>query len=332
MTLKDGTAGTLFINTYVTPVSSTVDTIRFQLVTVTCILLAAAALLTVLIARHISRPLIETNKAARELSVSRYTVPRHGRGYREIAELNETLVKAAEDLSRVDELQHELIANISHDLRTPLTMIGGYAEVMRDIPSETTPENLQIIIDETTRLTTLVNELLEFSRLQTTDTELERQPFDLTATMLATTERIAGMTAKNGYSIRFEPERHVTVLADEKRVNQVVYNLIGNALTYTGEDKRVTVEQRELDGRVRISVSDTGKGIPEEERPYIWNRYYRTKESHKRAVVGSGLGLHIVQTILEKHGAAYGVGPGETCGTTFWFELPLAEKEDAASH
>ena len=102
-------------------------------------------------------------------------------------------------------------------------------------------------------------------------------------------------------------------------MEQVVYNLLGNALTYTGEDKCVTVTQTVEAGWVRIAVHDTGKGIPAEELPRIWSRYYRAKESHRRAVIGSGLGLSIVQSILEKHGARYGVDSAEGEGTTFWF-------------
>ena len=222
----------------------------------------------------------------------------------------------------MEHLQHELIANISHDLRTPLTMIGGYAEAMRDIPSENTPENMQIIMDETARLSTLVNEILDFSRLQTGALAMNPQPMSLTDTVQAIVTRVGKLTEKDGYVIRFAPEDNLTVVADETRIGQVVYNLLGNALTYTGKDKTVTLTQTRKDGRARLSVSDTGKGIAPEELPLIWNRYYRTQESHKRAVIGSGLGLSIVRNILEQHGAPYGVDSGDG-GTTFWFELPL---------
>ncbi len=325
LTLADGTAATLLLNTQLTPLSSTVSALRYQLVWITVIVLVGALLLAGLISRRVSTPIIETNEAAKALSRAQYQKPRHGDSYREISELNTTLTHAAEELGRVEELQHELIANISHDLRTPLTMIGGYAEAMRDIPDENTPENMQIIIDESARLSTLVNELLDFSRMQTGAVELHPEPFCLTAAVSAIAARVGGMTAKDGYTVRFEPEGELWVTADETRVNQVIYNLIGNALTYTGEDKLVTVAQRRNGGFAHIDVQDTGKGIAPDELPLIWNRYYRTKETHKRAIIGSGLGLNIVQSILEKHGAPYGVESEEGKGTTFWFELPLAE-------
>ncbi|MGN1370553.1 MAG: sensor histidine kinase [Aristaeellaceae bacterium] len=323
VSMADGTQAYLLLNAIITPLDATVETLRTQLMVITVVVLLGAVLLAWMISRRVARPIIETNESARSLSRGQYEPPEHGGEYREMAELNQTLALAAKELSQVERLQHELIANISHDLRTPLTMIGGYAEVMRDIPGEASPENLQIIIDETGRLTSLVSELLDFSKLQTGSVALEIAAFDLTDAVETIVQRVARMTEKDGYHLIFAPGEHVSVRADEKRIGQVVYNLIGNALTYTGEDKTVTVTQMVGDGRVCIAIRDTGRGIPEEEVPLIWNRYYRAKESHRRAVIGSGLGLSIVQSILEKHGAKYGVESTVGEGTTFWFELEV---------
>ena len=323
VTLSDGTAATLFLNTQINPVASTVEALRSQLMVITLIVTLVALVLSFLISSRISRPIIETNIGARALSHAQYQRAAHAGSYREIRELNDTLSKAAEDLGRVDRLQQELIANISHDLRTPLTMIGGYAEIMRDIPSENTPENMQIIMDETARLSSLVTELLDFSRLRSGSTVLSPTVFCLTHTVSAIIDRVSHMTARDGYTVTFDFEKDVMVKADEKRVEQVVYNLLGNALTYTGESKRAFVTQSVRDGYARIEIRDEGQGIPEDEIGLIWNRYYRTSETHRRAVIGSGLGLNIVQTILEQHKAPYGVNSTVGKGTTFWFELPL---------
>ena len=104
----------------------------------------------------------------------------------------------------------------------------------------------------------------------------------------------------------------------------MIYNLLGNALTYTGKDKTVRITQQDIGSRVRVMVSDSGEGIPADELPFIWDRYYRSRENHRRAVIGSGLGLNICRGILEKHGANYGARSEEGKGTTFWFELPRA--------
>ena len=325
VTMPDGTQAYLLLNSIITPLESTVETLTLQLIIITGVVIVGALLLAWFIARRVTRPIIETNEAARALARGQFDPPPHGGAYREMAELNDTLAHAAVELSQVERLQHELIANISHDLRTPLTMIGGYAEVMRDIPGEASPENFQIVIDETNRLTSLVSELLDFSRLQTGHTAMQSASFCLTDAIAAIVQRVGGMTEKDGYIVRYESQDRVFIHADEKRIGQVVYNLVGNALTYTGADKTVTLAQTVEEGRVRISISDTGKGIPPEEIPLIWNRYYRTQESHKRAVIGSGLGLSIVQSILEKHGMRYGVDSVVGQGTTFWFETAVVD-------
>ncbi len=284
-------------------------------------ILIATVLVGYTMAKSISEPIIETNLAARELSRSRYTRPPHSGGYREIAELNDTLVRAAEDLNRVEDLQRELIANISHDLRTPLTMIQGYAEAMRDIPDEITPENMQIIIDETNRLSTMVNEVLDFSRLRSGTLEMNPTDFNLTRLIREIVKRVSRMTAVEGYTVCFDAEEDLWVTADSGRISQVIYNLLGNALTYTGEDKTVRIDQSAEGEQVRVSISDTGEGISREELPYIWDRYYRSRENHRRAVLGSGLGLNICRGILEKHQADYGADSRTGEGTTFWFKL-----------
>ena len=298
------------------------EVMRWQFAMIVAAILLATGMVGYTMSRSISEPIIETNEAARELSRARYQRPPHSGGYREIAQLNDTLVQTAEDLRKVEDLQRELIANISHDLRTPLTMIEGYAEAMRDIPDEITPENMQIIIDETERLSTMVNEVLDFSRLRTGSLELTMNRFNLTELIRKIVDRISHMTAVEGYTVTFEAGEDVFVTADSGRISQVIYNLAGNALTYTGADKTVRIRQEQKDGTVRITIADSGEGISPEELPFIWDRYYRSRENHKRAVIGSGLGLNICRGILENHHAPYGAETPPEGGTVFWFALP----------
>ena len=181
-------------------------------------------------------------------------------------------------------------------------------------------------MDESQRLASLVNELLDFSKLQAGIVVMNCQPFCLTASIRQIVDRNGAMVSRDGYTIRYEAAGEDWVLADEARIQQVVYNLMNNALTYTGEDRTVRILQRRMpEGRVRVEVRDSGRGIPPEELPLIWNRYYRAKENHKRAIQGSGLGLSIVHSILENHGVPYGVTSQVGEGTCFWFELETAE-------
>ena len=192
---------------------------------------------------------------------------------------------------------------------------------MRDIPGENSPENVQVIIDEATRLTTLVNDLLDLSKLQSGVSEICKEEFDITQNIIAILKRFSKLTEQDGYVIRFEYRDDAIVFADEYKIYQVIYNLIINAINYAGDDKTVIVRQIVHGNVVRIEVEDHGNGIAKEELDNIWDRYYKVDKNHKRAVQGTGLGLSIVQNILELHDTKYGVHSVLGKGSTFWFEL-----------
>ena len=209
-------------------------------------------------------------------------------------------------------------------------MITGYGEVMRDLPGENTPENVQIIIDEAKRLTSLVNNILDISKLESGNQELNMTCYNLTEDIASTLGRYAKLREQEGYQIQFQCDQQAWVRADEMRMGQVLYNLVNNAITYTGEDRKVLVRQIVKDGWVCVQVMDTGEGIPPDQLPLIWDRYYKGKGNHRRAVVGTGLGLSIVKGILELHHARYGVESTVGKGSIFWFQLPVVPPGDAS--
>lgn len=315
---KGGDNRLLILDTSIVPVESTVDTLKIQLWYLTVVMILLAFGLAILIAKKISAPIRQINESAKTLATGEYHIEFEDKGFREIAELGSTLQYAAKELSKVEQLRRDLIANVSHDLRTPLTMIAGYSEVMRDIPGENTPENVQIIIDETKRLTTLVNDMLDLSKLQAGAIPLERSVFNLTESIREIMTRYDKMA---DFFFSFEAEEEVYVNADELKISQVVYNLVNNAINYTGPDKTIRVRQKVRDGIVRVEVIDSGEGIPADKLKDIWERYYKVDKSHKRAQVGSGLGLSIVKSILDLHGGMYGVQSEVGKGSVFWFEL-----------
>ncbi len=321
--LENGETAYIFLNAIITPVTATVDTLRSQLFFITGLLILLSFFISLILTRRITQPIVATTQAARELSVGEFAPAETRISYREVAQLNRQLTQTAQDLRKVEALQRELIANISHDLRTPLTLIEGYAEVMRDLPGENTPENMQVIIDETKRLSTLVTAILDYSVTRTGQSVPNPAKYDLTESILRILTRYQKLTEQDGYHIHFQFDRHVQVCADEVKVGQVVYNLINNALTYTGENKTVTVTQTVSGNQIRVSVTDTGDGIDPEDLPMIWSRYYRGQKPHKRAAIGTGLGLSIVKGILESHRLEYGVSSKVGAGTTFWFLLPV---------
>ncbi len=311
----------ILLNSQLQPVSAITDTYMSQFKTVVIILLLGSLLISIVISKKITKPIVKLNKSVEKLAGGDYNEIFDGDGYREIRELSDALNYASAELAKTDMLQKELLANISHDLRTPLTMIKGYSEVMRDIPGENTPENVQIIVDETTRLSELVNDLLDISKIKAGTRKLEPEQFSLTETVKSTLHRYEKLTEKDGYSINFISDGNADVMADRVMMLQVIYNLINNAINYTGADKSVTVRQIISDGKVRITVTDTGEGIPPEQIPFIWDRYYKIDKVHRRAMVGTGLGLSIVKGVLEMHQSTYGLESTVGKGSIFWFEL-----------
>ena len=319
--LDNGSECFLIITSSITPLSNTVEIIKGQMLMVSIVFILLSVLFSLYASRRIAKPISKTNTSAKELAKKNYDVDFNASGYLEVEELNKTLNYAKTELAATEKLQQELIANISHDLRTPLTMITGYGEVMRDLPGENTPENIQIIIDEATRLSTLVNDLLDLSKLQSGAIQPEKQEFCLTDSIKDIFLRYAKLIEQDGYNISFESSEDVYVNADELKISQVIYNLVNNAINHAGDDKTVIVTQNVKDKKVRIEVTDHGEGIPADKLEYIWDRYYKVDKEHKRGIIGTGLGLSIVKSILDAHNAHYGVRSRFGNGSTFWFEL-----------
>lgn len=312
----------IIADSVITPVTATVHAIKQQFIYISFIMIVLSLIMAILLSSHISKPIIKINNTAKKISEGDYNIEFDNSGYKEISEMSDTLNYTVNELTKSELLQRELIANVSHDLRTPLTMITAYAEIMRDLPGENTQENIQVIIDEAKRLTGLVNDLLDISKLQAGADSADMKEYNLTAGIKSVMERYAKLVEQNGYKILFEyDETEVWVKADEFKIYQVLYNLVNNAVNYTGEDKKVTVRQLVNGGIVRIEVEDTGEGIPKEQINNVWDRYYKIDKTHKRAIMGTGLGLSIVKNILKLHDARYGVISSPGHGSVFWFEL-----------
>lgn len=312
-------------NTVLTPVDATVNTLKVQLICISVIMVLLSLGIALLLSKKISKSMIMVANSAHELAQGNYQVEFDGKDYREITELSNTLNYMTKELEKTENLRRELIANVSHDLRTPLTMIIAYSEVMRDLPGENSPENIQVVIDESKRLANLVNDMLDISKLQAGVMEKSSEVFNLTESIQSVFERYNKLKEQEGYIINFCYDKEVFVCADEFKIYQVIYNLINNAINYTGEDKTVTVKQFVQDDAVQIDVTDSGAGIAPEDVPYVWDRYYKVDKTHKRAVAGTGLGLSIVKNILRLHKAEFGVDSEVGKGSTFWFRLKIED-------
>lgn len=321
----DNPQGYIFLNTSIEPLDSTIVILVEQLVYLSIILLVIGLIISFFMARQIAKPIVKITKSAENLAQGNYNITFDGNGYDEAEKLASTLNYASKEISKVDNLRRDLIANISHDLRTPLTMVKAYAEMVRDLSGDNPVkrnEHINVIIDESDRLASLVNDILDISRIESGNQQINRADFDISQKLMEILDRYKLLSEQQGYVITFEKDENIIVNADILKIEQVIYNLINNAVNYTGADKQIIIRQINNPKFVRIEISDTGAGIAKDMLPLIFDRYYRAEKS-KREVIGTGLGLSIVKAILKQHNFPFGVQSEEGKGSTFWFEIML---------
>lgn len=320
-----------FIDTSLDPVDGTVSLIRKELIIFTLIIIVLSFTLAYFLSNYIAKPIKKINNEAKKLAKGNFNINFENSNILELKELSETLNYAKEELNKTEELRRDLMANVSHDLKTPLTMIKAYAEMATDLHKDNPikqKEDSETIINEVDRLTLLVNDILDLSKLESLKNNLNIKEFDLITTIENILKRYEVLKIKEQYNFKFvHKNKKILVQADEKKLEQVIYNLINNAINYTGEDNTVTIKVTANKTTIKIEVIDTGKGIKEEDLPYIWNKYYKNQKKHKRNLIGTGLGLSIVKNILEDHHFNYGVISKKDQGTTFYFEIPKKQED-----
>lgn len=318
----------IFLNTSIEPLEASLMLLKNQYFYILILMFAFSLIIGYFISKIISKPIEELSLAAKKIGKGNFDASfKIETELDEINELSSTLEKAKDELSRTDELRRDLMANVGHDLKTPLTMIKAYAEMTRDFenqPQEKKKENLNIIIEETDRLTRLVNDIVDLSKLQSNVYELKLEETDLNQLIKDIIKRYNVLVENEGYNLEYNLKDNTDeykVLIDKNKIEQVIYNLINNAVNYTGNDKNIFVELLNEKKKYVVKIKDTGKGIKPEEIDKIWDKYYHNNKKHKRNSIGTGLGLSIVKNILEIHKFKYGVSTKKDKGTTFFFEI-----------
>lgn len=315
---------TIFVNASLEPLDTTISILSNQLIIVSLIVIVLALIIGYFISKRISKPIENMNEDALKLANGDYNFQfDNNSNISEIDTLASTLNYAKKELEHTDELRRDLMANVSHDLKTPLTMIKGYAEMIRDLNydnEEKRNANLNVIIEESERLNVLVEDILTLSKIQANKDTINKEDFDLVELINNIIKRYSIYKETEGYNFEVNTPDKVIINADKKRIEQVIYNLINNAINYTGDDNKVIINVIQ-DKKIRVEIKDTGNGIKEEDLPHIWEKYYHSKKKHKRNVIGTGIGLSIVKTILESHKFKYGVISEVGKGTTFYFEI-----------
>lgn len=311
----------IFVNASLEPLDNTVVILSKQLIIVSIIVIILSFVIGYFISKKISRPIENINNKAKKLAKGNYDFNfDNNSNIYEIDELANTLNYAKSELEQTDELRRELLSNVSHDLKTPLTMIKGYAEMVRDITykdKNKRNDNLNIIIEETDRLNLLVEDILTLSKIESNKDEIKLERFDICLLVRNIINRYDIYKQLDGYIFVLNIPDSLYITADKKKIEQVIYNLVNNAINYTGNDNKIIINIK-TDNNIKIEIIDTGEGINEEDIPFIWDKYYHSKKKHKRNLVGSGIGLSIVKKILESHDFEYGVVSSNE-GTMFYF-------------
>lgn len=326
-----GETRVIYVSATLAAVGATVGILRTQLMWVTAAALALSFLLAWLIARRFARPVKTLSEQAGSLANGQFDGSACRGSSAELDQLADSLEQAARDITEARSYQRDFLANISHDLRTPLTMIRGYAELVRDISwkdDSAREADLNLIISESERLTGLVNDIIDYSKLESGKVELNMEDFDYTAMARRVVCQFAPLREKRreasplgeGYHIIEEIEDGLIVSGDEGQLARVLYNLIDNAVSHAGEGRTVSVRVFSRGKTVRTEVRDDGAGIPADLLPHVWDRYFKANQQ-KRNKRGSGLGLAICKEILDAHGCAYGAESEEGKGSMFWFEM-----------
>ena len=314
----------IILNTALEDVNSTTSVLRSQLIYITLIIILLAIIVSVYLSKMLNKPILNITKEAKKLAKGNSELNIEESNIKELDDLRNALNYASKEINKTDELRRDLLANVSHDLKTPLTMIKAYAEMIRDINKDDEKkrnENLNIIIDETDRLNVLVNDILSLSKLEANQEILELTEFDLVELINNIIKKYNIIKETENYKFILKLPKKALVYGDINKISQVIYNLVNNAINYTGNDLTVAIEVMEKKKTYLVNIIDTGKGIKESDLNLIWNKYYKNEKNHKRDKVGTGVGLSIVKNILDRHKFKYGVKSKKGSGTTFYFEI-----------
>ena len=313
-----------FISTPLEPINSTIDVLADQYKFVTIGVFILSFIVAYFVSIRISKPIVKISEKSKLMGRGNYDIKFEESDILELKELASTLNSATKELAKTDELRRELMANVSHDLKTPLTLIKANAEMVRDLTynnEEKRNNNLNVIVNEVDRLNLLVKDILDVSSYQSNTIVLNIETFNLNELMNNVMSKYNVLVDKDGYKINLNIDNNYMVKADIKRIEQVIYNLINNAINYTGDDKVVNINVKNSKKYVLIEIVDTGCGIDKENLNHIWDKYYKIDKQYHRVTHGTGLGLSIVKNILELHGFKYGVESKKNNGTKFYFYI-----------
>jgi signal transduction histidine kinase len=298
--------------------------------TLTALASAAIALvLSRLLALGMTQPLRDMAKAARRMETGDYSVRVHTRSRDEVGQLADAFNTMSAELQQLEQLRRDLVANVSHELKTPITALRAHLENLLDGVERPDPATLQVMLAQSERLGRLVEQLLDLSRLESGDVPLDREPIALAPLVTQVLSEIEVARSDRGVSVASDVQGDLPrVLADRERIHQVLFNLVDNAVRFTPAGGSVEVRAARLNGTCEIRVVDTGTGIPSEHLPRLFERFYRVDPARSREDGGTGIGLAIARSVVEAHGGHIRAESQMGKGSTFTFDLPVAPAAD----
>ncbi|EXX87831.1 histidine kinase [Paenibacillus darwinianus] len=327
VTIQGKTVATVIMFTPSEPIRMAIDSLQSILIGVTITASLGSAVLIFIISKRITRPLVNMKNAVSLLSQNQYNLSLSTDGKDEIAELSRSLMDFSHELKHYRLERQDFLAEISHELRTPITYIRGYANILHSGAVQDPEERerfLAHIYDASNRLFHLSNELFELVQLDQTDYRIYKVHANVIPLIQQTIDELSHGFAEAEIDLQWNPpkKRAVTCLIDPARFTQVLINLLENAKRYTPSGGRVQVKVTELPDAIEILVADTGIGIPAENIHQIWQRFYRVEKSRSRAHGGAGLGLSICKRIVELHNGSIRVHSEQGKGSIFIVTLP----------
>lgn len=318
----------VFLYTPITGVNQAVGAIDRLLLLSLLIGTLAAALFGFFVSRSLTRPIADISHAARRFAAGDYASRTAAAGSDEIGGLGRTFNSMAESLAKVEQNRREFLANVSHELKTPVASIQALAEAITD-GMATEPEQqrryLDTIVAESRHIDRLIHDILDLSQLEAGELAVVPEKLDLAAFLADETVKYDHLLADKNLAVRVDvPPGLPAVLADPVRLAQVMTNLISNASRYSPAGETIAVTVRHQAGKAAVAVSDRGPGIPREDQPFIWDRFYRVDKSRSRSGGGTGLGLAITKRLVQAMGGEISLASESGDGTTVTFTLPLA--------
>ncbi len=313
----------LLIDAVINPIDSTVFIIRNQFLWVALFIFLISILLAFMFSRAYLRPINDLTEGAVSIANGNYDIELKKQSFTELDELADTLMYASRELEKTEEIRRDLLANMGHDLKTPLTTIKAYAEMIQDISGSNKKkrdEHLDIIISETNYLNRLVNDMMTLTKVQSSAIEPDIQAFDLCETVKQISDVLAATASTSEVEVKLDLPPSAVIYGDRLLLGQVIYNFLTNAIKHAGKDRQVIVRVTAERENWRLDVIDHGSGISAQDIPHIWDRYYKANKQYQRnQEQNSGLGLAIAKAYLELHHFVYGVNSKPGQGSDFYF-------------